>query len=101
MQLCADYGQMILEPKIVYGIDLVDNFQGDGSQVNRLEREDARVSGDGRSGISVCWRTISLQHACFHVLSARVMHKTEEWSPWSSTAQPEQVACRSTCNKID
>jgi hypothetical protein len=57
MQLCTDYGQMILEPKSVYGIDLVDNFQGDGPQVNRLDREDALVSGDDRSGISVCWRT--------------------------------------------
>jgi hypothetical protein len=48
-----------IRPKSVYGVDLGDNFQGDGSQVKRLDRKGALVpvsaSGDGRSGIFT-WR---------------------------------------------
>lgn len=64
MRLCADYEQMILEPKSVYGIDLVDNFQGDGSQVRRLDREDALVSGDAERYICLLPYSISLDSAC-------------------------------------
>lgn len=43
-----------LHPTRMYGIDLGD-YQGDGSRVKRLVREDALISGDGQSGIFT-WR---------------------------------------------
>jgi len=55
MQMRADYEQLILLLKNVYGIDLGDDFRGDGSQVKCLDREGALVSRGVRSGIFT-WR---------------------------------------------
>lgn len=55
MQLGADYKQKILHLKSVYDINLWDNFQGDGSQMKRLDHKDALVSGGDWNGIFT-WR---------------------------------------------